>query len=68
MLDKQFELLLKEVKSSDAFNLTPLPKKPIQAGKAWFTKIYVSRNCFSTMLKEMCKLAKNFTNHLMRSM
>ena len=46
--------------------LIPLPKKPLDATKPWYTMTPVGKNKLNSLLKEMCAkagLSKDFTNH-----
>lgn len=61
--------LPKEAKEKDVFYLTPLPKKPSDVTKPWYTLSPVGKNRLNGMLKEMCAeagLTKGFSNHSLR--
>ena len=54
-------------KDNDMFYLCPLPKKPAEPGKLWYTSTPV---CQNSMMKEICKEAEldsTFTNHSLRA-
>lgn len=70
ILDKYLSLLPEGGKANDIFYLTPLPSKPADPGKPWYTNTPVGRNRLNLMMKEMCKEAefdKSFTNHSLRA-
>ena len=65
ILDKYLDVL----SANDVFYLTPLPKKPAEPGKPWYTNTPVGRNRLNSMMK-MCKEAEfdtTFTNHSLRA-
>ena len=62
--------MLSGTKAYDVFYLTPLPKKPAELGKSWYTNTPVGQNHLNPMVKEMCKKAEfdaTFTNHSLRT-
>ena len=62
-------MLPEGAKANDVFYLIPLPKKPIEPGKPWYTNTPVGRNRLNSLMKEMCKEAEfdtTFTNHSLR--
>ena len=64
-------LILPEAGDEDNFYLTPLPRKPIDQLKPWYTKTHIGRNRLNSMLKEMCQEAGifgNFSNHSPKSL
>ena len=70
ILDKYLRLLPPEAKDQDNFYLTPLPKKPMDPLKPWYTKTPIGRNRLNVMLKEMCQeagICGNFSNHSLRA-
>ena len=70
ILDKYLRLLLPEAKDQDNFYLTPLPKKPMDPLKPWYTKTPIGRNHLNVVLKEMCQeagISGKFSNHSLRA-
>ena len=60
----------KQAKEKDVFYLTPLPQKPVDPTKPWYTLTPVGKNKLNGMLKDMCAeagLAKDFNNHSLRA-
>ena len=50
--------------------MTPLPNKPKDPSKPWYSTTPVGRNQLNAILKEMCQeagLSVNFTNHSLRA-
>ena len=57
MLGKYLSLIPQEAYEKDNFYLTPLPTKPEDPLKPWFTSTPTGRNQLGALMKEMCQEA-----------
>ena len=53
ILDKYFDVLPQGAKAKNVVNLPPLPKKPTELGKLWYTLTPVGRICLNSMMKDV---------------
>ena len=70
ILDIYLAKLPKKAIENDVFYLTPLPKKPLDEIKPWYTVTPMGKNKLNGLLKEMCAeagLSKDFSNHSLRA-
>ena len=70
ILDKYLRLIPQEARVQDNFYVTPLPNKPLDPTKPWYTKTPIGRNRLNSMLKEMCLeagISGKYTNHSLRA-
>ena len=70
ILDIYLSKLPTKAKENDVFYLTPLPKRPPDGTKPWYTITPVGKNRLNGLLKEMCAeagLSKDFSNHSLRA-
>jgi len=70
ILDIYLSKLPTKAKENDVFYLTPLPKRPLDGTKPWYTITPVGKNKLNGLLKEMCAeagLSKDFSNHSLRA-